>query len=39
MMADGDVPLVESFGGSEIGFGANGTKTVAGKTNSRSVFL
>lgn len=40
MMADGDVPLVASFGGSEIEFGgANGTKTVPGKTNSRSVFL
>lgn len=36
MMADGDVPLVKSFAGSEIEFGANGTK-VTTKANSRFV--
>ncbi|XP_045538401.1 PTB domain-containing adapter protein ced-6 isoform X1 [Papilio machaon] len=36
-MADGDVPLVTSFGGSEIEFGANGTKVT--RTNSRMSTL
>lgn len=36
-MADGDVPLVTSFGGSEIEFGANGTKVT--RTNSRLVSI
>ncbi|XP_037967723.2 PTB domain-containing adapter protein ced-6 isoform X1 [Plutella xylostella] len=36
MIAEGDVPLVTSFGGSEIEFGANGTKL---KSNSRMSTL
>lgn len=36
-MAEGDVPLVTSFGGSEIEFGANGTKMT--RANSRFVFF
>lgn len=36
-MADGDVPLVKSFSGNEIEFGANGTKV--SRANSRLVFL
>lgn len=36
-MAEGDVPLVTSFGGSEIEFGGNGTKMT--KANSRFVFF
>lgn len=36
MMADGDVPLVKSFTGNEIEFGANGTK-VTTRANSRFV--
>lgn len=32
-MAEGDVPLVTSFGGSEIEFGGNGSKMT--KANSR----
>lgn len=35
-MADGDVPLVTSFGGSEIEFNANGSK-VTRAPNSRLV--
>ncbi|XP_028033779.1 PTB domain-containing adapter protein ced-6 [Bombyx mandarina] len=37
MMADGDVPLVNSYLGSEIEYGANGSKS--GKTNSRMSTL
>lgn len=37
MMADGDMPLVTSYGGSDIEFNTNGTKT--SKSNSRLVFL
>lgn len=36
-MAEGDVPLVTSFGGSEIEFGGNGTKMT--KANSRFVIF
>lgn len=36
-MAEGDVPLVKSFSGSEIEFGANGTKMT--RANSRFVFF
>lgn len=36
-MAEGDVPLVTSFGGSEIEFGGNGSKMT--KANSRFVFF
>lgn len=36
-MAEGDVPLVPSFNGSEIEFGGNGSKMT--KANSRFVFF
>lgn len=36
-MADGDMPLVTSYGGSELEFNTNGTKT--SKSNSRLVFF